>query len=256
MKFNFKNIFIITLLALISIFSFGCKKDNVDDNNDDPNINDDGNNENNNQETPSQYNSENYFTEKFYSFSVQKNVDEAKEILSEAINYFSEIKSYSYKQTLEGVYDYNHEYTGTTKIDVTGEQPKASMKLSGDLDFEFYVSEGKAYVNYNDEKVCYAVENDLSDLVSKTEEVIGEFTSFNPEDINEETLDCAGIDEFGVTVIQYFTGENEVATIVIDGGKIMKVLYYNLDSMTYVAEYDYNPVTITLPSDLDTYVEK
>ena len=80
MKFNFKNIFIITLLALISIFSFGCKKDDVDDNNDDPNINDDGNN-NNNQETPSQYDSENYFTEKFYSFSVQKNIDEAKKLL-------------------------------------------------------------------------------------------------------------------------------------------------------------------------------
>ncbi len=189
-------------------------------------------------------------------FEKELTLDEVKAALTTAKAQFATTKSYSYTQELKGEYNSQYSYQGVTKIDVTGSSPKASIELTGTTTYAFYVADNKAYLNYNGYKTAYEVSSDLSDLVDKTQESLGAFVSFDASVITAESLVFAGVDKDDATVIKYQVSEGATVIIVIHTEKIMKVLYSNDDSMEYIAKYDYSPVTITLPADLDSYILK
>jgi len=203
-----------------------------------------------------EYNEANYTFTSIPTFEKELTIEEVKTALSSAVAYFATAKSYSYTQTMTGEYDSQYNYQGVTKIDVSGSTPKASIELTGTTEYAFYVAEGKAYLNYNGYKICYAVETNLSDLIEKTQGSIGAFVSFDEKNITADNLEFAGEDKDGATVVKYNVSDEASVIIVIHENKIMKVLYANDDSIEYVSKYDYNPVTVTLPSDLDSYVEQ
>ena len=204
----------------------------------------------------SNYNEANYTLYGVPTFETQLTLEEARAALTEASNYFATVKSYSYTQTLVGSSEEDYEYQGTTKIDVTGTSPMASIELTGSNDFAFYVADNKAYFNYDGYKVFYELESDLSNIIDATEESIGAFSSFKAEDITAENMVFAGVDKDKSTVIKYNLGESSFVVVVISEKKIMKVMHYNEDSIEYIANYDYTAVTVTLPTDLSEYKQK
>ena len=208
--------------------------------------------------TPSKkdYNEANYTMDATFTFEKELTLDEAKQALAQAAAYFKEAKSYSYTQTLTGEYDSQYNYQGTTKIDVTGATPKASIELTGTTEYAFYIADNKAYFNYNGYKTYYEISSDLSDLVEKTQQSLGAFVSFDEASLTQESLLLCGTDDSETTVIKFKFDEETTVMVVINEQKIMKVLYVNDDAIEYVSKYDYNPVTVTLPSDLDSYVKK
>ena len=157
---------------------------------------------------------------------------------------------------MTGEYDSQYNYQGVTKIDVTGATPLASIELTGTTEYGFYVANNKAYLNYNGYKTSYDVKTDLSDLVEATQESLGAFVSFDENSLTQENLVFAGVDKDDVTVIKYNVSSDATVIIVIHEEKIMKVLYSNTSSVEYISKYDYNAVTVTLPSDLDSYIAK
>lgn len=199
------------------------------------------------------YKEENYTLSYVANFEKELTLEEVKTALKSAKAQFAATKSYSYTQEMKGEYESQYTYQGVTKIDVSGAAPQASIELSGTTTYAFYVANNKAYLNYNGYKTSFEVSSDLSDLVDKTQESLGAFVSFDADTITAEKLIFAGEDKDGATVIKYQVNDRATAIIVIHSEKIMKVLYSNDDSMEYIAKYDYNPVTITLPSDLDSY---
>lgn len=204
----------------------------------------------------SNYNEANYTL--YGQPTLEKNLtlEETKKALDEAANFLATTKSYSYTQTLHGIYDSEYNYQGVTKIDVTGETPMASIELSGTNTFAFYVANNKAYFNYDGYKTSYDIESDLSNIIEETESSIGAFSSFDSESITSENLVYAGVDKDLSTIIKYNIEEGTFAVIVISEGKIMKVMYSNSDGQEYIANYDYNKVTVVLPSDLSEYSVK
>ena len=203
-----------------------------------------------------EYKEENYTLSYVAEFEKELALDEVKTALNSAKAQFATAKSYSYSQELKGEYESQYSYQGVTKIDVSGSTPKASIELTGTTSYAFYISDNKAYLNYNGYKTAYEISANLSDLVEKTQESLGAFASFDANAITAETLIFAGVDKDDATVIKYQVNEGATVIIVIHSEKIMKVLYSNDDSMEYIAKYDYSPVTITLPSDLDSYTLK
>ena len=187
---------------------------------------------------------------------VNASLEETKKALDDAANFLATTKSYSYTQTIHGIYDSEYNYQGVTKIDVTGETPMASIELSGTNTFAFYVANNKAYFNYDGYKTSYDIESDLSNIIEETESSIGAFSSFDSESITSENLVYAGVDKDLSTIIKYNIEEGTFAVIVISEGKIMKVMYSNSDGQEYIANYDYNKVTVVLPSDLSDYSVK
>lgn len=187
------------------------------------------------------------------TFEKTLTLEEAKQALNSATNYFATAKSYSYSQTIYGSYDSEYNYEGVTKIDVSGDSPKASIELTGDEEFAFYVADNKAYLNYNGYKTSYELEEDLSDIIKQTEASIGAFSSFDSESITDENLVFAGVDKDDTTVIKFDLAEGAFAVVVINDGKIMKVMYCGSDGIEYTAKYDYTAVTVELPSDLSSY---
>lgn len=204
----------------------------------------------------SNYNEANYTL--YGQPTLEKNLtlEETKKALDEAANFLATTKSYSYTQTLHGIYDSEYNYQGVTKIDVTGETPMASIELSGTNTFAFYVANNKAYFNYDGYKTSYDIESDLSNIIEETESSIGAFSSFDSESITSENLVYAGVDKDLSTIIKYNIEEGTFAVIVISEGKIMKVMYSNSDGQEYIANYDYNKATVVLPSDLSDYSVK
>ncbi len=199
------------------------------------------------------YNEANYTLDMSATFEKELTLDEVKASLKQAVANFATTKSYSYTQKLTGEFDSQYTYEGVTKIDVTGATPLASIELTGTTTYAFYIANNKAYMNYNGYKTVTDVKADLSDIIDATQESIGAFVSFDSNQITSDNLVISGVDKDDVTVIKFNVNEEAEAMIVIHSEKIMKVLYRNSESMTYVANYDYNPVTITLPSDLDSY---
>lgn len=204
----------------------------------------------------SNYNEANYTL--YGQPTLEKNLtlEETKKALDDAANFLATTKSYSYTQTIHGIYDSEYNYQGVTKIDVTGETPMASIELSGTNTFAFYVANNKAYFNYDGYKTSYDIESDLSNIIEETESSIGAFSSFDSESITSENLVYAGVDKDLSTIIKYNIEEGTFAVIVISEGKIMKVMYSNSDGQDYIANYDYNKVTVVLPSDLSEYSVK
>lgn len=204
----------------------------------------------------SNYNEANYTL--YGQPTLEKNLtlEETKKALDDAANFLATTKSYSYTQTIHGIYDSEYNYQGVTKIDVTGETPMASIELSGTNTFAFYVANNKAYFNYDGYKTSYDIESDLSNIIEETESSIGAFSSFDSESITSENLVYAGVDKDLSTIIKYNIEEGTFAIIVISEGKIMKVMYSNSDGQEYIANYDYNKVTVVLPSDLSDYSVK
>lgn len=204
----------------------------------------------------SNYNEANYTL--YGQPTLEKNLtlEETKKALDDAANFLATTKSYSYTQTIHGIYDSEYNYQGVTKIDVTGETPMASIELSGTNTFAFYVANNKAYFNYDGYKTSYDIESDLSNIIEETESSIGAFSSFDSESITSENLVYAGVDKDLSTIIKYNIEEGTFAVIVISEGKIMKVMYSNSDGQDYIANYDYNKVTVVLPSDLSDYSVK
>lgn len=204
----------------------------------------------------SNYNEANYTL--YGQPTLEKNLtlEETKKALDDAANFLATTKSYSYTQTIHGIYDSEYNYQGVTKIDVTGETPMASIELSGTNTFAFYVANNKAYFNYDGYKTSYDIESDLSNIIEETESSIGAFSSFDSESITSENLVYAGVDKDLSTIIKYNIEEGTFAVIVISEGKIMKVMYSNSDGQEYIANYDYNKVTVVLPSDLSDYSVK
>ncbi len=237
MKTVLKSKVLFIFLMILCLFVVGCGGDNPDGG-------------------KSNYNEANYTLYGVPTFESQLTLEEAKAALTEASNYLATVKSYSYTQTLSGSYDADYEYQGTTKIDVTGATPMASIELSGTNDFAFYVANNKAYFNYDGYKVFYELESGLSNIIEATEESLGAFSSFNASDITTENMVFAGIDKDKSTVIKYNLTEASFVVVVISDKKIMKVMHYNEDGIEYIANYDYTAVTVTLPTDLSTYVQK
>ena len=204
----------------------------------------------------SNYNEANYTL--YGQPTLEKNLtlEETKKALDDAANFLATTKSYSYTQTIHGIYDSEYNYQGVTKIDVTGETPMASIELSGTNTFAFYVANNKAYFNYDGYKTSYDIESDLSNIIEEAESSIGAFSSFDSESITSENLVYAGVDKDLSTIIKYNIEEGTFAVIVISEGKIMKVMYSNSDGQDYIANYDYNKVTVVLPSDLSDYSVK
>ncbi len=235
MKTIFKNKLLIAIMILFVLFIVGCED----------NKNDKGN-----------YKSENYTFFSVYEFEKKLTLEEVKNAVETASNYFSEAKSYSYTQKIVGFYSTEYTYEGVTKIDATGTTPMASVELLGPTEYAFYIANNKAYMNYNGYKTVTDVNADLSDILEKTQSSLGAHVSFDAENITSENLEYAGIDKNGVTVIKFVTVENATTFIVIHDNKIMKVMLNNESGIEYVADYEYKSVTIELPNDLDSYVSQ
>ena len=203
------------------------------------------------------YNEANYQMDTSFTFEKTLTLEEVKTALQTANQELAKAKSYSYTNKIVGIYNEEYTYEGVTKIDVTGATPMASIELSGPTTYAFYVGNNKAYINENGYKTSCDVESDLSDLIEVTSQSIGVFVSFDEENITTESLLLAGVDKDDSTVIKYQVNESAEAMIVINGNKIMKVLYSNTDKvMDYIANYNYNKVTVELPTDLDSYVSE
>lgn len=234
MKKLYRNI-ILVLVLLLSLFLVGCGEQ--------PSL-------------KNPYDQANYTLTSTFNFSKELTLDEAKQALAEAASYFATAKSYSYTQTITGEYDSQYSYQGITKIDVSGSTPKASIELTGTTEYALYIADNKAYMNYNGYKTYFDFKTDLSDLIDKAQQSFGAFTSFDEANLTQESLILCGIDDSETTVIKFKYDAETTVMVAINEGKIMKVLYANDDSIEYTSNYDYNAVTVTLPSDLDSYVEK
>lgn len=234
MKTILRNKFLIIMIFVLCLFIVGCGGENPE-------------------KPKSNYNEANYTL--YGQPTLEKNLtlEETKKALDEAANFLATTKSYSYTQTLHGIYDSEYNYQGVTKIDVSGDTPMASIELTGTNNFAFYVANNKAYFNYDGYKTSYDIESDLSNIIESTESSIGAFSAFDSEDITSENLAFAGVDKDQSTIIKYNIAEGTFAVIVISEGKIMKVMYSNADGQEYIANYDYNKVTVVLPSDLSDY---
>ncbi len=189
-----------------------------------------------------------------YTYKENKSYEDAKALLDTALKALKETKSYSYSQQLKGSFDDDVEYTGLTKINVT-DKVEASVELVGNLEFAMYVKENNAYINNNGKKYRIEFESDGSNLDSLTSSVIGSLPSMFT--FTKETFKKAGTDEHDVNIIE-FTTEDGVGTVnlVIYKDKLQKVLYYDDNEITYVANYKYEAVTVTFPNDLDDYEQR
>lgn len=232
-ELKIKNNILLVFIALLCVCIIGC-----------------GNGEN---QDNKKYDESLYTLNMVPEFESTLTFDEAKNAIEKAVSYFATIKSYSFTQVMSGEYDSQYNYQGTTKIDVSGQQPLASVELTGTSEYAFYIVNNKAYLNYNGYKIAKEISSDLSDLASNIESELGSFSSFDMSSLDTASLEYAGIDKNDVTVIKLNISTEERVLIVISNNKLMKVIYNNDDAINYVANYDYNPVTITLPSDLDSY---
>ena len=199
------------------------------------------------------FNEANYELTTTPTFEKTLTSSEAKAELAKAVASLATTKSYSYTQKLTGEWDSQYTYEGVTKIDVSGASPMASIELTGTTNYAFYIANNKGYLNLNGDKSSFALESDLSNLIDATQEALGAYTQFDPELITDESIEFAGVDKDNATVIKFNLNEETRVMIVIHNEKIMKVLYSNDDAIEYVAKYDYNAVTVELPSDLDSY---
>ena len=264
MKNHYKKIFSLFILFVFALVLVGCggSKPEPEDpgtNPEDPGTEDPGTNpEDPGTEDPGtepeqpKFDEANYTINKTYVFESTLTLDVAKEQLATAQAYLKTKKVYSYTVKLDGNYDDIYSYEGVAKIDASGVTPKASLELSGDEEFAFYLSDGKAYINYDGDKSSYDATGDLTDLLDAAYVSLGAFVRFDAESITEENLEFAGIDEFGATVIQT-NEEGKIVTIVLFEGAIQKVLYTNEEAIEYTAVYSYANVEVVLPSDLELY---
>lgn len=243
MKTILKQISSVVLVLLLALILVGCNKDKPNEKDEDT------------------YDSKNYGLRYTYSYKEEMNYNDAKTLLENAMKTLKETKSYSYTQTINGAFDDEIEYTGVTKIN-NDTKLQASVELVGNLEFGMYVKDNKAYINNNEKKYYVEFESDGTNLDALTSSVIGRLPSLLT--INEERFVKAGTDQYDVKIIELVTEdsdfiENEgegIVNLVFYKGQLKKVLYYNESEMTYVAEYSYDPVTITFPSDLDTYEKR
>lgn len=234
MKTLFKNRIFIIIMIVLTIFIVGC----------------------NSGEKKGSYNSENYYFFQTYEFKKELTIDEAKTALDVATKYFSEAKSYSYNQKIVGYFDEEYIFEGITKIDVTGETPKASLELVGSSENSFYIANNKAYFNYDGYKTVRDIEADFSNVSEVVQSVVGVHVSFTSENITSENLEYAGVDNHDATVIKFIAENQSTIIIVIHDNKIMKVMMTTEEGKEFVADYNYEPVTVTLPADLDSYVSE
>lgn len=202
------------------------------------------------------FNEANYELNVAPTFEKELTLAEAKAELAKAVAAFATVKSYSYTQKMTGEWDSQYTYEGITKIDASGTTPMASVELKGTTEYAFYIANNKGYLNENGYKSSFEFESDFSNVIEATQEAFGAYTQFDPESITEEGLEYAGVDGDNATVIKFNLDAETRVMIVIHNEKIMKVLYGNDDAVEYVANYDYNPVTVELPSDLDSYTAK
>lgn len=200
------------------------------------------------------YDEANYGLRYNYTFVETLDYNGAKELYDKALNTLNEAKNYSYSQTIKGVFEDDVTYTGTTKINVS-DKVEASMELNGNLEFAMYIKDNKAYIQNNNKKYYMDIEANGSNLNSLSSKVLGKLPSLFS--LSDSNFSKAGKDENNVYVIEY-SSENEddnegTINVIIYKDKIQKVLYYDDSDITYVANYDYNAVTITYPSDLSEY---
>lgn len=237
MKKYFSRFLILICLVTFSLFIVGC-----DDNPDNG--------------KKGEYNESDYTLSSSYSYESVMSYDEAQELLNKALSNLRNKTHYSYNQELKGLYDGDYEvsYSGITKFNML-DVVEASMELVGDLDFAMYIKDGKVYINYNNEKTCQIMRNNVDELLSSTTSSLGSLPSLFT--MKEENLNAAGVNNKGVSILEYISeDENGAVTVIIYEEQIMKVLYKNDDDMTYVATYNYDNVTISFPDDLDSYTVK
>lgn len=234
MKTLIKSISSVMMVVLLTLFLVGC--------------------DNNPTEEKNTYDEKNYGLRYNFTYKETKTYAEAQEELKSALQALHESKSYSYEQKINGAFDDDIEYTGVTKINTT-ETTEASVELAGNLEFAMYVKGNKAYINNNGKKTCFEFESNGSNLDSLTSQVVGNLPSMFTFD--ESSFIKAGVDEYDVTIIEFSTNE-EVGTVnlIIYKNKLQKVLYYDDNEITYVANYKYEEVKVIFPEDLDEYVAK
>lgn len=243
MKTLLKQISSVVLVLLLALILVGCEKDDPDD------------------DTKDTYDEKNYGLRYTYTYKEEMNYNDAKALLEGAMKTLKETKSYSYSQTINGAFDDEVEYTGVTKINIT-DKVEASVELVGNLELAMYVKDNKAYINNNEKKYFVEFESDGSNLDALTSSVIGNLPSLLT--IDEERFVKAGTDQYDVQIIELVTNDGDFlenegegsVTLVFYKGQLKKVLYYNESEMTYIAQYSYEPVTITFPSDLDDYEQR
>lgn len=204
-------------------------------------------------ENKGEYDETRYTLYSTHTYTENFDFNKAKEAVTKANINLAKETSFSYNISVFGEYDEQHEYEGIAKFDLTGETPLASVELEGDLDYGFYIANNKAYINLDGYKTSYDFAPDFSDLIDTVQQAIGSFDQFDADMITAANLVSAGVDEYNVTVVRFDYEEYTQVTIVIFQEKIMKVLYSNGDLMEYTASYNYEPTTVTLPEDLDSY---
>ena len=234
MKTILKNKVLIVLIFILSLFVVGCGEKQPGG-------------------SQSNYNEANYTL--YGQPTLEKNLtlEELKAALDEASNYLATVKSYSYTQTITGTYDTTYNYQGVTKIDATGETPMASIELTGTNTFACYIANNKAYYNYDGYKFVTELGTDSSNIIEETSATVGAFTQFDSSSITSDNLIYAGVDKDQTTIIKYNIEDGAFVIIVISEAKIMKVMYSGVEGEEYIANYDYNKVTVALPSDLSDY---
>ncbi len=202
------------------------------------------------------YNVADYVFDKAYTYESTLTLSEAITTLTAANEATGKAKTYSYEQKMTGFLDgYEYSYTGTTKIDFTGELPKASMVLDGDLDFSIYINENIAYIQYGEEKFSFETDGSLEDVIAKLAiEIQFEMSSiFDAAILTEENFVEAGIDKMGATIIKYTESANDLAvTIVIHDGKLA-VIMSSQDEIQVRYVYNYTVPDIVFPNDLSEY---
>ena len=262
MKNHYKKIFSLFILFLFALVLVGCGGSKPEP--EDPGTNPENPEQPENPENPEnpgdpeqpeqpKFDEANYTINKTYVFESTLTLDVAKEQLVNAQTYLKTTKVYSYTIKLDGNFDDIYSYEGVAKIDASGTTPKASLELSGDEEFAFYLADGKAYINYDGDKSSYDATGDLTDFLEAAYVSLGAFVGFDVESITEDNLEFAGIDEFGATVIQIKQEEGKIVTIVLYEGAIQKVLYTNEEAIEYTSVYSYESVEVVLPSDLESY---
>lgn len=203
-----------------------------------------------------EYNESDYTFDSTYSYETVMTFDEAQELLNKALTNLQNKKNYSYSEDLKGLFDGEYEvsYSGIARINMV-DSVEASMELTGNLNFAMYIKDGNVYINFNDQKTCQKMNNNIEELLSSTTSSLGSLPSLFT--MKEENLNGAGVNDKGVSIIEYVSeDENGEVTIIIYEEQIMKVLYKNDNDMTYVANYNYDNVTVSFPDDLDSYTVK
>lgn len=221
------------LLILLMVFIFtGCKPTKKDD---------------------PKYDDSLYFLDKQYNYTETYSLEQVVNSLKAAEDYLKETKSYSYTQDINGVSEEEYNYSGVTKIDATGDTLKASIELSGNKQFAFYLNDNKAYYNYGEDKFYQEVSSDALDLVNSVQSVIGSFNLIDSSSLTQDNIVNAGVEEAKAVVLELKFENDNYATIIIFNNKLMKVIYQNNNLMTLTMKYDYNKVDVAFPNDLNTY---